>query len=274
MSPVSATGTAADSEATCPPVGSAVIEVCNVIKTYVNGDTYTPALRGVSLHVEEGEFIAIMGPSGSGKSTLMNVLGLLDTPTAGSYHIRGADVSKLEEIELAEVRAREIGFVFQSFNLLPRASSIRNVVLPLIYTRVPVHERQARVEAALRAADLEESLWGKAPNQMSGGQMQRVAIARSLVNNPALILADEPTGNLDTKTGAFILKTFERLRDEGRTIVLITHEPEVAEHADRTIHIRDGLITDAETAYATDAQLAAAAQVEEPTTRPEAGDVR
>jgi putative ABC transport system ATP-binding protein len=231
-----------------------VIEVRDMIKTYVNGDTYTPALRGVSLDVAEGEFIAIMGPSGSGKSTLMNLIGLLDTPTAGSYRIRGADVSKLEEIELAEVRAREIGFVFQSFNLLPRATTIRNVVLPLIYTRVPVHERQARVEAALRAADLEESLWHKAPNQMSGGQMQRVAIARSLVNDPALILADEPTGNLDTKTGAFIMSTFERLRDEGRTIVLITHEPEVAEHADRTIHIRDGLVTDADNAFATEPQ--------------------
>ena len=248
--------------------GRPVIKVRDVVKTYVNGDTYTPALRGVSLDVAEGDFVAIMGPSGSGKSTLMNLMGLLDTPTAGTYRIRGADVSQLEEIELAEVRAREIGFVFQSFNLLPRATAIRNVVLPLIYTRVPVHERQARVEAALRAADLEESLWGKAPNQMSGGQMQRVAIARSLVNDPALILADEPTGNLDTKTGAFILQTFERLRDEGRTVVLITHEPEVAEHADRTIHIRDGLITDAETAYATDQELAAA----ETAVGPDAGD--
>ncbi len=231
---------------------SAIIRIRDMVKTYVNGDTYTPALRGVSLDVNEGEFVAIMGPSGSGKSTLMNLLGLLDTPTAGTYHIRDADVSTLEETELAEVRAREIGFVFQSFNLLPRATAARNVALPLVYTRTPVHERADKVEAALRAADLEESLWAKQPNQMSGGQMQRVAIARALVNDPALILADEPTGNLDTKTGAFILKTFERLRDEGRTIVLITHEPEVAEHADRTIHIRDGLVTDAIAAFADD----------------------
>ena len=229
---------------------SSIIEVRDMVKTYVNGDTYTPALRGVSLDVRPGEFLAIMGPSGSGKSTLMNLLGLLDTPTSGTYHIRGSNVSELEETELAEVRAREIGFVFQSFNLLPRATAMRNVALPLIYTRVPVAERRAKVEAALRAADLEESLWVKQPNRMSGGQMQRVAIARALVNDPALILADEPTGNLDTKTGAFILSTFERLRDEGRTIVLITHEPEVAEHADRTIHIRDGRITDAADAFA------------------------
>jgi len=245
-------------------LGRSVIEVRDMVKTYVNGDTYTPALRGVSLDVTEGEFLAIMGPSGSGKSTLMNLIGLLDTPSAGTYRIRGADVSQLEETELAEVRAREIGFVFQSFNLLPRATALRNVVLPLIYTRVPVHERQARVEAALKAADLEESLWRKAPNQMSGGQMQRVAIARSLVNDPALILADEPTGNLDTKTGAFILRTFERLRDEGRTIVLITHEPEVAEHADRTIHIRDGLVTDAASAFAADETRAAYGNIEDP----------
>jgi len=237
---------------------SAIIRVRDMIKTYVNGDTYTPALRGVSLDIEEGEFVAIMGPSGSGKSTLMNLLGLLDTPTDGTYHIRQADVSKLDEVELAEVRAREVGFVFQSFNLLARASAVRNVVLPLIYTRIPVAERQHRVEAALRAADLEESLWLKHPTQMSGGQMQRVAIARALVNDPALILADEPTGNLDTKTGDFILSTFERLRDEGRTIVLITHEPDVAEHADRTIHIRDGMITDAESAFLRDGELAAA----------------
>jgi putative ABC transport system ATP-binding protein len=223
---------------------NSVIEVHDVVKTYVNGDTYTPALRGVSLDVAEGEFLAIMGPSGSGKSTLMNLLGLLDTPTAGTYHIRGADVSKLEEIELAEVRAREIGFVFQSFNLLPRTTVMRNVSLPMIYSHTPDRERRSKAIAAMDAAGLGPELYYKLSNQISGGQMQRVAIARALVNDPALILADEPTGNLDTVTGDHILATFKSLRDQGSTVVLITHEPEVAEHADRTIHIRDGLVTD------------------------------
>ena len=224
---------------------AAIIEVHNMVKTYVTGDTYTNALKGVSITVQEGEFVAIMGPSGSGKSTLMNLLGLLDTPTSGSYHIRGVDVSSLNEAELAEARAREIGFVFQSFNLLPRTTIMRNVMLPLIYARTPDRERSGKALAAMEAAGLAPDLHYKLSNQISGGQMQRVAIARALVNNPALILADEPTGNLDTVTGDHILATFERLRDEGRTIILITHEPEVAEHADRTIHIRDGLVTDA-----------------------------
>ena len=223
---------------------AAIIEVRDMVKTYLTGDTYTHALKGVSLTVEEGEFLAIMGPSGSGKSTLMNLLGLLDTPTSGSYHVRGVDVSSLDETELAEARAREIGFVFQSFNLLPRTSILRNVTLPLIYARTPDSERHERAVAAMEAAGLTHDLFHKLSNQISGGQMQRVAIARALVNNPALILADEPTGNLDTVTGDHILTTFERLRDEGHTIVLITHEPEVAAHADRTIHIRDGLVTD------------------------------
>jgi len=221
-----------------------IIEVRDMVKTYVTGDTYTMALKGVSLTVEEGEFLAIMGPSGSGKSTLMNLLGLLDTPTSGSYEIRGVDVSSLGDEELAEARSREIGFVFQSFNLLPRTSIMRNVQLPLIYSRTPDRERYAKAVAAMDAAGLGEELYHKLSNQISGGQMQRVAIARALINNPALILADEPTGNLDTATGDHILATFKRLKEEGRTIVLITHEPEVAEHADRTIHIRDGLVTD------------------------------
>jgi putative ABC transport system ATP-binding protein len=221
-----------------------IIEVRNMVKTYLTGDTYTHALKGVSLTVEEGEFIAIMGPSGSGKSTLMNLLGLLDTPTSGSYHVRGVDVSSLNETELAEARAREIGFVFQSFNLLPRTSIMRNVTLPLVYARTPDRERHAKAMAAMAAAGLPPELHHKLSNQISGGQMQRVAIARALINDPALILADEPTGNLDSVTGDYILATFERLREEGRTIVLITHESDVAAHADRTVHIRDGLVVD------------------------------
>ena len=224
---------------------TAIVEARDLVKTYYNGETETHALAGVSLAVERGEFVAIMGPSGSGKSTLMNLMGLLDTPTSGQYLIDGIDVSTLDDDELAEARSRSIGFVFQSFNLLSRATVRRNVGLPLIYSDLPVSERESRVVACLQAADLDEVLWDKRSNQLSGGQMQRVAIARALVNDPALILADEPTGNLDTKTGDFILATFERLRDEGHTIVLITHEADVAAHADRTLHIRDGLCCDA-----------------------------
>jgi putative ABC transport system ATP-binding protein len=220
----------------------AILEVRDLAKTYRTGDTETAALRGVSFDVEEGEFVAIMGPSGSGKSTLMNLLGLLDTPTSGTYRLAGTDVHTLSDDKLAEARSAKIGFVFQSFNLLKRASVLRNVLLPLVYAEAPERERLPRALDALKAAGLDESLYGKNSNQLSGGQMQRVAIARALVNDPALILADEPTGNLDTLTGDFILATFEKLRDDGRTIVLITHEPDVAAHADRTVHIRDGLM--------------------------------
>lgn len=220
-----------------------IVETHDLAKTYVAGETATRALRGVSIVVGAGEFVAIMGPSGSGKSTLMNLIGLLDTPTNGRYLLNGNDVSTLDEDELAEARNREIGFVFQSFNLMPRATVHRNVGLPLVYSDVPASSRQARVQSAMRAAGLDEELWGKRPTQLSGGQMQRVAIARALVNDPALILADEPTGNLDSKTGQFILATFERLRDEGRTIVLITHDSEVASRADRIIHIKDGVVS-------------------------------
>ena len=220
-----------------------IVETHDLAKTYVAGETATRALRGVSIVVGAGEFVAIMGPSGSGKSTLMNLIGLLDTPTNGRYLLNGNDVSTLDEDELAEARNREIGFVFQSFNLMPRATVHRNVVLPLVYSDVPASSRQARVQSAMRAAGLDEELWGKRPTQLSGGQMQRVAIARALVNDPALILADEPTGNLDSKTGQFILATCEMLRDEGRTIVLITHDSEVASRADRIIHIKDGVVS-------------------------------
>ena len=221
---------------------SEILEIRDMVKTYVNGDTYTYALKGVSLDVQEGEFLAIMGPSGSGKSTLMNLLGLLDTPTSGTYKIRGVDVSSLNEQEFAEARSREIGFVFQSFNLLPRTTVMRNVMLPLIYSPTPERERVGKALRAMEAAGIPADLHQKLTNQISGGQMQRVAIARALINDPALILADEPTGNLDTVTGDHILATFERLRDEGRTILLITHEPDVAAHADRTVHIRDGVL--------------------------------
>ena len=239
---------------------TAILEIRNVKKVYMTEGTATQALKGVTIAIQEGEFVAIMGPSGSGKSTLMNLLGLLDTPTSGQYFLRGRDVSSLDGQELAHVRGSEIGFVFQSFNLLPRATVMRNVMLPLVYSDTPDRERDARAESALRAGGLDESLWHKRSNALSGGQMQRVAIARSLVNDPTLILADEPTGNLDTKTGDFILATFEALRDQGRTIVLITHEPEVAAHADRTIHIRDGVVQDPDAVAAEEAIARAEAE--------------
>ncbi len=226
-----------------------MLECRAITKTYTNGDQETTVLKGVSFQIEKGEFVSIMGPSGSGKSTLMHILGALDTPTTGEYLFEGQDVSKLSEDELALIRREKIGFVFQSFNLLPRTTVMRNVMLPLIYLEMPAEMREKRVMSALQAVSLDESRWHHRSNQLSGGQMQRVAIARALVNNPSLILADEPTGNLDTKTGEKVLETFERLnREHGHTIILITHEDEVAAHADRILSIRDGeLVSDVRT---------------------------
>ena len=220
-----------------------MIEITNVTKTYKTGEVEFQALRGISFTVHSGEFVAIMGPSGSGKSTLMHILGCLDTPTSGSYFLNGKDVSSLSDNELADIRSRNIGFVFQSFNLLPRTTVLKNTMLPLVYAGVREHERKTRAEKALNAAGMDEEHFFYKSNQLSGGQIQRVAIARALVNDPALILADEPTGNLDTKTGEIVLATFERLnREHGRTVILITHEKDVAEHAERVIYIRDGHI--------------------------------
>jgi putative ABC transport system ATP-binding protein len=219
-----------------------MIECIEVVKVYRNGTVETPALRGVTFAIEEGEYVAFMGPSGSGKSTLMHILGALDTPTGGEFLFEGRDTSRLRDDDLAELRRTRIGFVFQSFNLLPRATALRNVTLPLIYLGVPKAERERRAKEALQLAGLEEERWSHLSNQLSGGQIQRVAIARALVNDPALILADEPTGNLDTKTGEIILDTFASLNATGHTIVLITHESGVAERARRTIRLQDGLI--------------------------------
>jgi putative ABC transport system ATP-binding protein len=220
-----------------------MIEARNITKTYVTGDITFQALKGVSLTVADGEFVAVIGPSGSGKSTLMHILGALDTPTSGTYTLDGHDVSKMSDDELASIRRNKIGFVFQSFNLLPRATVLRNAMLPLVYAGVEEEERDRRARDALIAAGMDHEHFAHRSNQLSGGQIQRVAIARALVNNPSLILADEPTGNLDTKTGEIVLATFQRLNEEkGVTIILITHEPDVAEHADRIIAIRDGLI--------------------------------
>ena len=219
----------------------ALIETNDLWKTYVMGAEEIHALRGVSISIERGEYVAIMGPSGSGKSTLMNLIGCLDTPSKGTYMLNGKQAGQMSDDELARIRNEEIGFVFQTFNLLPRATALHNVELPLIYAGVSSKVRHERASTALDKVELGDRKTHK-PNELSGGQRQRVAIARALVNNPSIVLADEPTGNLDSKTGVEIMSLFERLHESGNTIILVTHEPEVAAHAHRTIHIRDGQV--------------------------------
>ena len=229
------------SEKIIAPPSECIICTENLWKTYVMGAEQVHALRGVNLRIDRGEYVAIMGPSGSGKSTLMNLIGCLDTPTQGRYWLNSNLVSELDDDELARIRNREIGFVFQTFNLLARATALHNVELPLIYSGTPSDERIARAKAALEAVDLGSRMNHK-PNELSGGQRQRVAIARALVNNPSIILADEPTGNLDSQTGNEIMKLMEDLHNKGNTIVLVTHEADIAEHAYRVVHIKDGVV--------------------------------
>jgi putative ABC transport system ATP-binding protein len=218
-----------------------VIRTYDLWKTYVMGDQTINAVSGVNIEIRRGEYVAIMGPSGSGKSTLMNLIGCLDSPSQGEYFINGRLVSTMSDDELARIRNKEIGFVFQTFNLLPRATSLHNVELPLIYNGTPPAERIIKAKLALKQVDLEKRMDHK-PNELSGGQRQRVAVARALVNDPSILLADEPTGNLDTATGIEIMALFARLHQEGNTIVLVTHEPDIALNAHRVIHVRDGKV--------------------------------
>jgi putative ABC transport system ATP-binding protein len=228
-------------EHTMPRDPPPALVIQDVVKTYVMGDSEVHALRGVSLTIDRNDYVAIMGPSGSGKSTLMNVIGCLDTPSSGTYLLEGESVGSMSDDELAEIRNRQIGFVFQTFNLLPRANVLHNVELPLVYAGVPRDERRRRAEAAIARVGLADRAHHR-PNELSGGQRQRVAVARALVGNPSIILADEPTGNLDSRTGAEIMGMFDELHASGQTIILITHEDDIAAHAHRIIRLRDGMI--------------------------------
>ena len=240
MTPPPPAATALASRTTRPP-GASVIDIEGVTKLYKMGSETVHALRGVNIQIRRNEYLAIMGPSGSGKSTLMNMLGCLDTPTAGRYEFAGKNVATMVDDELAEIRNREIGFVFQTFNLLPRSDALHNVELPLIYAGVTKHERLERAKEALIAVGLGERLHHK-PNELSGGQRQRVAIARALVTRPSIILADEPTGNLDSKTGVEIMALFEQLYAQGNTLIVVTHEEDIAQHARRIVRLRDGVV--------------------------------